>query len=69
VLALAFSPDSRLLAVGSADKTASVWDVSGIGALRDRAVEFACSWTRRGLDQDEWARFVTSLPYQDTCRP
>jgi len=49
------------------DGTVILWDLTGLNDLLDHAVERACSLTGRGLDREEWARFIPGLPYQDTC--
>jgi TIR domain/AAA ATPase domain/WD domain, G-beta repeat len=67
VFALAFAPDGRTLATSSADPTVILWDLSELDQLRRNAAERACSLTGRGLDRDEWARYVPGLPYKPTC--
>jgi hypothetical protein len=60
----------RTLATASTASTAStamLWNLTGLNHLRDHPVERACSITRRGLDRDQWARYLPGLPYQDTC--
>ena len=67
VSSVAFAPDGQTLASASFDETVVLWDLSGLNHLRDHAVERACSITGRGLDRDEWIRYVSGLPYQETC--
>ncbi len=67
VSSVAFSPDGRTLATASDDKTVIRWDLTGLNNLRDHATEQACSRTGRGLDRDEWARYIPGLTYQNTC--
>jgi WD40 repeat protein len=67
VYSVAFAPDGRTLATASADNTAILRDFANLNYTRDHAIERACSAAGRGLNRDEWARYVPRLPYQDTC--
>jgi WD40 repeat protein len=67
VWSLAIAPDGHTLAAGSDDQTVSLWDLTELSNLRRHAVERACSLTQRGLDRDEWTRYVPGMPYQATC--
>ena len=67
VYSAVFAPDRHALATASDDGTVILWDLSGLNDLRGHAVERACSITGRGLDRNEWARYVSGLVYQDTC--
>jgi WD40 repeat protein len=67
VWSVAIAPDGHTLAAGSDDQTVSLWDLTELSNLRLHAVERACSLTQRGLDRDEWIRYVPGLPYQATC--
>jgi WD40 repeat protein len=67
VESIAFAPDGHTLATGSIDRTVILWDLTALENLRHHTAEFACSLTQRGLDRDEWARYVPGLPYQTTC--
>jgi hypothetical protein len=67
VTSVAFARDGRTLATGSLDFTAILWDLAELNSLRDHATERACALTQRGLDREEWARYVPGLPYERTC--
>jgi hypothetical protein len=67
VTSVAFAPDGHTLAAGSFDQAVILWDLTDLNNLRRHAVERACSLTQRGLDRDEWTRYVPGLPYQATC--
>ncbi|WP_128430252.1 trypsin-like peptidase domain-containing protein [Streptomyces cyaneus] len=67
VLTMAFSPDSRTLVTDGADGAVRLWDVGAIADARSGPTELACALAGGGLGEVEWASFVPSLPYQDTC--
>ena len=46
---------------------AAPFALTGLNDLLGHAVERACSFTRGGLDPNEWTRYIPGLPYQDTC--
>jgi hypothetical protein len=63
---LAFSADGNSLA-GGLRRTAGVWDLADLNDLRRHATERACA-VNGGLTRDEWARYVTDVPYERTCQ-
>jgi WD40 repeat protein len=68
VYALAFAPDGRTLATGGAGGQV-LWDLATLNDLRNRPLQHACTLAGRGLNRNEWARYVPGLPYQNTCPP
>ncbi|HEU0086522.1 MAG TPA: TIR domain-containing protein [Pseudonocardiaceae bacterium] len=67
VASLAYASGGNTLVAGHNDGSVTRWDLTGLNSLRAHAVERACALTGAGLDQDEWDRYVSGLPYQDTC--
>jgi len=62
---VAFSPDTNTLITGS--DTFIWWDLRDLKNLRSHAVERACTLTGGGLGQEQWARYIPALAYQETC--
>jgi WD40 repeat protein len=67
VNSVAFSPDGRALVAGTEDGLAVPWNLAELYALRDTAVNRACSLAGGGLGRDEWPLYISDLPYQPTC--
>jgi WD40 repeat protein len=65
---VAFLDGGKALATATDLEDVVVWDLSGIADLREHAVDYACRRAGRGLDRDEWPRYVgAGLSYEDTC--
>jgi hypothetical protein len=70
--AAAFSRDGRALMMSTAnvqgtDGVATMWDLTDLANLRADARPQACAIAGRGLNKDEWARYIPELPYANTC--
>jgi WD40 repeat protein len=67
----ALSRDGRLLAVGGRTRapvqTLSLWDTTVPKDLAADPVRYACTVSGRGLNADEWSRYVPELDYRETC--
>jgi hypothetical protein len=44
-----------------------LWDLAKLNDLRTHAAQRACDLTNRGLNREEWSRYISGLPYRDTC--
>jgi WD40 repeat protein len=67
VLAVAFSPSGHTMATGGGDNIVILRDITKLNDLRDHAVDRACQRAGRGLNRDEWAHYISGLPYEQTC--
>ncbi|WP_035926982.1 TIR domain-containing protein [Pseudofrankia saprophytica] len=66
VNSVAVAPDG-LLAAGGDDGTVRMWDIGVLQYLRNAAVQVACQRAGRGLDKQEWTRYLATEPYRNTC--
>ncbi|ABW12177.1 WD-40 repeat protein [Parafrankia sp. EAN1pec] len=64
--AAAFGPDG-LLATGGDDGAVRLWDTTVIEHIQSEAVQVACQRAGRGLDRQEWARYLPGERYRETC--
>ncbi|WP_410671446.1 TIR domain-containing protein [Amycolatopsis sp. cmx-4-68] len=64
---LAFLDGGKALATATDLEDVVVWDLGSIADLREHAVDYACRRAGRGLDRDEWTRYLPGLSYEDTC--
>jgi WD40 repeat protein len=67
VVSVAFAPDGKTLATTSEDQTVLLRDLTRLNSLRADTPRQACDLAGGGLDHEEWARYISSLPYRDTC--
>ena len=62
VSSVAISGDGLFAASGSYDKTARIWPLAP-----HALVPIACKAAGRSLTEDEWERFLPTVPYRRTC--
>jgi hypothetical protein len=62
VYEVAFSPDGKLLATTSVDRTARLWNPTF-----SSWVDYGCKIVNRNLSMAEWDQFLPGLPYERTC--
>jgi WD40 repeat protein len=64
---IAFAPDAPIMVTGGGDAALRLWSLEALRGLRNEPTERACAITGRGLDREEWDRYVSGLEYRDTC--
>jgi WD40 repeat protein len=68
---VALSSDGHTLATagasGSGDLGASFFDLHELDELRANPARHICTVVGRGLDEDEWSRYIPEFPYQPSC--
>jgi hypothetical protein len=69
VYSVAFAPDGDAIATGSRYYSVIMWDLANLFFVRNHAVEIACTRSGGGLTPDEWNRFTSGTPYEDSCAP
>jgi WD40 repeat protein len=79
VNSVAFSPDRITLAGGSGafkpdgssegshEGSVVLWDLTSLAVLRADPVAAACRRVGQAPTEEEWRRYIPSLPYRDTC--
>lgn len=66
--AAAFSPThDHLLATADAAGVTTLWDLTNVVAAVTDPVAVACSLAGPALSRATWQRFLSDLPYQETC--
>ncbi|WP_433379267.1 TIR domain-containing protein [Actinoplanes sp. CA-142083] len=68
---LVFRADGRTLAVpaepGGNVSSVTLWSYNSLNTLRADPAIYACAVTGRGLNADEWARYIPEVKYRRTC--
>ncbi|MEU8235557.1 TIR domain-containing protein [Actinoplanes sp. NPDC048967] len=67
----ALSPDGRTLAAGGTyggpSTAVTLWDTTVPKDLAADPARQACAISGRGLNAEEWARYIPELPFESTC--
>lgn len=67
VESLAFSPDGSIMADGSFDRTAGLWDLRTLTALRTDVVGQACARLDQPLVESTWGDLAPGFAFHDIC--
>lgn len=67
VNAVAYTPDGRSLATAGSDGVAIVRSLDRLNDVRANVRARACAIVKRGLNADEWARYVVGVEFRETC--
>jgi WD40 repeat protein len=68
-LSVSFTPDGRLLAIGTEGGTIILWDLSLLQPSTELGptLEIACLHVQRNFTDSEWQQFFGDLPKDSTC--
>lgn len=64
---MVFSSSGEILATAGSRGDVVLWDLKPTYDLRGHLDKTTCLVTNGGLNRDQWARYLSTLDYQDTC--
>ncbi|WP_173095232.1 WD40 repeat domain-containing protein [Actinomadura verrucosospora] len=67
VFHVAFSADGKILATADGDGGVVLWDLRPVYDLRRHLDATTCLVTGGGLDREQWARYLPTRRYENTC--
>lgn len=67
VNAMALSPDGHTLVTGGDDAAVTFWSIDGSDSPGDDLLQRACAFAGRGLNEDEWRRYLDMILDIDIC--